>query len=161
MFNNNYYSVPAKYVQQEVSVVDTGKIIKIYDNNELLASHNIAIGQGKFITNNNHYNKYKKYCPGFKEYDDDCINKISKIGESCKSLLALAKIKQPYQWQKIAKGLLNLQKYYDNHIIDKACARAIYFGIYSYHKVKKIIESNSYNLPLSTYHQGGNYARVN
>ena len=51
---------------------------------------------------------------------------------------------------------INLRKTYSDEIIDLACKRALHFGIYSYVMIKRILENNCYNLPLTDDIGGGN-----
>jgi hypothetical protein len=51
-----------------------------------------------------------------------------------------------------------LKNYYSNDSINKACGRAIHYGINSYGKIKSILENNCYELPLNDLSEGGDYA---
>lgn len=49
---NNYYSVPAKYILTEVTVQLSSKLVQVYiTENELIARHAIAEEKGIFTTN--------------------------------------------------------------------------------------------------------------
>ncbi|WP_238375382.1 hypothetical protein [Rickettsia massiliae] len=51
-----------------------------------------------------------------------------------------------------------MRKVYSDELIDKACHRALHYGISSYSKIKNILNSNAVNLPLSEF--GGTYAEL-
>ena len=55
----------------------------------------------------------------------------------------------------------NLKKYYSDDSIDKACLRALHYGISSYSKIKRILESNCHDLPLNGLNAGGANAKFN
>ena len=68
ILDNNYYSVPYKYVGASVFIELTDKSVTIYHNNEKIAYHLRISGKGKFSTNVSHYPKYKNYSPDSVEY---------------------------------------------------------------------------------------------
>jgi len=77
-------------------------------------------------------------------------------------MLSYIKEKNKNDWYRAVKGIISLRKYYNDKIIDKACLRALHYGISSYSKIKKILENNCYDLPLNDYnHEGGEYAATN
>lgn len=151
---NNYYSVPSKYVAREVIVSLGNKTVKIYSQEELIATHPRSKGTGTFTTNINHYDKYKRLYPGSKEHDEKCEKSMIEMGRSCEMMLALIKQNQN-DWYRSVKGILALRNYYSNDSINKACGRAIHYGINSYSKIKSILENNCYELPLNDLSQGG------
>lgn len=154
--DNNYYSVPSKYVGEDVEVSLGYNLIKIYNSkNELLTTHPRSKSKGVFTTNTNHYDKYKSLCPGFKRYDEHYQNEMKKIGENGVSMLQEIKKQNERAWQQPIKGIVGLRKLYPDNIIDAACKRALHFGTCSYSVVKRIIENNGHCLPLN---EGGKYA---
>jgi len=153
--DNNYYSVPAKYVAKEVEVRLDAKLVSIYAGDNLVAIHQRAIGQGVFTTNNSHYAENKRQCPGFAEYDSKCAEQMNKIGNNCSVMLRRFQTEQSKQWQRAARGIISLRKLYSDQDIDKACLRALHYGVISYGKVKKILDNHCYDLPLN---EGGEYA---
>ena len=155
--DNNYYSVPAKYALKEVKVQLDSKLIKVYADEELIATHVRAKGQGVFTTNNSHYAIGKRQCPGFPEYDQKCEEQMIKIGGNCSMVLRRIQEEQSKQWHRTARGIISLRKLYSDEDIDKACQRALHYGVTSYSKIKKILDNHCYNLPLN---EGGNYANV-
>ena len=154
--DNNYYSVPFKYVGEEVDISLSSTLVQIYSINNLVATHTRSKAKGDFITSTSHYNQYKQYCPGLAEYDKKCENDLRSLGCYCAEML---KELQEHQkdWQRAVRGILSLRKIYNAEDINLACQRAVYFGIYTYSIVKKILASNSYHLPLNEI-DGGSYA---
>ena len=146
--DNNYYSVPSKYIAEDVTVSLSANLVKIFFKSTQIAIHERATGHGIFTTNTSHYDKYKKLCPGFDEYNKECQEKIKSMGTNCFLLLENVQ-KECQDWYRFAKGIIKLRKLYDDQIIDKACLRALHYGITSYSKIKTILESNSHHLPLN------------
>ena len=157
---NNYYSVPAKYITCDVLVQLTPKMVQIFStNNELLARHNRVLNdKGIFTTNPFHYGKYKRLCPGFIEYEEYCLKQMHDIGSNCKLFLEFLQQERGKDWYRTAKGIISLRKNYSDELIDMACKRGLYYGIVSYSKIKSILQNNAVNLPLPEY--GGGYARI-
>tara|TARA_B110000046_G_C12985655_1_gene395491 strand:+ start:278 stop:1702 length:1425 start_codon:yes stop_codon:yes gene_type:complete len=158
IIDNNYYSVPVKYVGDDVYISLNYKLLKIYNiENEMIATHERSKSKGVFSTNAAHYDKYKVLCPGFEQHDELYEDKMRKIGDNSYAFYLEIKDKHKRDWYRAVKGIINLRKTYSDEIIDLACKRALHFGIYSYSRIKKILENNCYNLPLTDY-IGGEYA---
>jgi len=159
--DNNYYSVPAKYVSTEITATIGFEIIKIYSEEVLVATHPRAKGVGIFTTNIHHYDQYKRLCPGFEEHDKNCQVTMIKMGNNCTLMLSYIQQEHKGSWYRAIKGIISLRKYYSDEVIDKACLRALHYGISSYNKIKKILENNCYDLPLNESNLGGNHAKFN
>lgn len=57
------------------------------------------------------------------------------------------KIKEhkPQTWIQVFRGIISLQKKYDNRIVNLACKRALEFKVYEYHTVKDICKNGLYD----------------
>ena len=84
-----------------------------------------------------------------------------KMGSNCELMLAFIKQEHKSHWYRAVKGIVNLKKYYSDDSIDKACLRALHYGISSYSKIKRILESNCHDLPLNGLNAGGANAKFN
>ena len=157
--DNNYYSVPAKYICNKVMVQLSPKLVQVFSiQNDLIARHVRIEGKGIFTTNPSHYAQYKRLCPGFVEYSEHYQEQMQKIGNNCSLLLESLQQTRSKDWQRCARGIISLRKVYSDELIDKACHRALHYGISSYSKIKNILNSNAINLPLSEF--GGQYAEL-
>lgn len=157
--DNNYYSVPSLYVGKEVEVSLGVETVRIYVQGKTIAIHNKAKGRGTFITNRSHWPEYKLYYPESKEYQDKCILEMQEIGEYGGKMLSFVRERQKRgDWPRTIKGILHLRKLYGNEILNKACMRALHYGLGSYSKIKEIIKNNCYDLPLPE--SGGEYAGI-
>ena len=135
------------------------KLVQIFSiQNDLIARHLRADGKGIFTTNPSHYAKYKRLCPGFIEYSEHYQQQMQQIGNNCSLLLELLQQTQVNDWQRCARGIISLRKVYNDDLIDKACHRALHYGISSYSKIKNILNSNAVNLPLPEF--GGKKAEL-
>lgn len=157
--DNNYYSVPSLYAGKEVEISLGTDMVRIYAGGKSIATHNRAAGKGTFITNRSHWPEYKLYYPESKEYQDKCILEMQEIGEYASKMLSFVRERQKGgDWPRTIKGLLRLRKMYGDEILDKACMRALHFGIGNYSKIKEIIKNNCYDLPLPE--AGGEYGII-
>lgn len=152
--DNNYYSVPYKYVGKDVSVRQDGKTVKVCYEHEQIAIHVKGTSKGEFITNNAHYPKYKVFSHESSEYINLYKEKMAQVGQYTAKLFALILIQQPKNWYRPTTGILNLRKLYPDNIIELACKRSLLFNISSYRKIKNICESGSYNLPMDNTEEG-------
>ena len=84
-----------------------------------------------------------------------------KMGSNCELMLSFIKQEHKRDWYRAVKGIVNLKKYYSDDSIDKACLRALHYGISSYSKIKRILESNCHDLPLNGLNTGGANAKFN
>ena len=158
-FKKSYYSVPSKYVGCEVRVLVYNNIIKIYHEYEHIATHPRSVSDGEFKTDTSHYAKNKRYCPGFKEHDEKYQSLMEEIGEYAALMLKEIKELDQRDWYRPVRGIIKLRNHHSDDVINKACRRALSYGVCSYDKVKSIIENNCYNLPLPEF--GGDHASIN
>ena len=156
---NNYYSVPAKYILTEVMVQLSPKLVQVFSmQDELIARHARVEDKGVFTTNPSHYSEDIRLCPGFVEYSQHYKQQMQKIGNNCSLLLEFLQREKSKDWHRTARGIVALRKVYNDELIDKACHRALHYGISSYSKIKNILDSNAVSLPLPEF--GGEYAKL-
>lgn len=145
-FDSNFYSVPYSFINQEVTVQISDKVIRIYGNNELLATHLKLNSKGEFSTNPSHYPKYKVQTKT--ELQFSYRNKMQEIGPYALKFFDLILEKQQNYWGKPIYGVLKLKEKYGNQVIEKACMRAVAFNSIKYQTVKNICEKGLYDLPI-------------
>lgn len=145
-FDSNFYSVPYSFINQEVTVQISDKVIRIYGNNELLATHLKLNSKGEFSTNPSHYPKYKVQTKT--ELQFAYRNKMQEIGPYALKFFDLILEKQQNYWGKPIYGVLKLKEKYGSQVIEKACMRAVTFNSIKYQTVKNICEKGLYDLPI-------------
>jgi len=139
-FENNFYSAPYQYLRQEVLVEKAGNLLKIYKDNNLIATHQVLTGKGKFQTNTSHYPEYKIVSET--DYQNKYRVKMAEIGSYCEEYFKLLVEKQKGYWSRHAHGILKLASEYGNSVVNSACRRAFIYGVTNYVIVKRIIERN-------------------
>ena len=155
-FDNNYYSVPSKYVGADVDLLVDAKLIKVFYKDQQVALHARSKGKGIFTTNNCHYPKSARYSPGFAEYDEKLESIMQDMGPNCLMLLKYLQKTKPLDWWRAVKGIIKLRENYGDDVIDKACHRGLCYGVTSYRKIKSILDNNCYDLPI--HDAGDGYA---
>lgn len=141
-FKNNYYSVPYEYVGKEVAVEVKDRLIKIYADNQVVATHIRCNEKGKFITNNTHYPGYKvltesEYCRYYRD-------KMMQIGENALAYYEEMLKRKGYGCYRALRGIIDLSRRYGGFIVDKACKRAMMYEAYGYRVIKSICERHLY-----------------
>lgn len=142
----NFYSVPYAFVNKEVTLQICDKVIRIYGDNELLATHLRLKGKGQYSTNEAHYPEYKTKTKT--EYQACYRKKMESIGINALEFFDKLLVKNPQYWGKPIYGILKLRSKYGDEVIDAACKRAIAFDSLKYHTIKTICEKGLYNLPI-------------
>lgn len=155
ILDQNFYSVPFKYVGENVEVECGSKDVKIFYKDQQIALHAKKDGKGEFSTQTSHYPKYKYYTPDSPLYLSMYRGKMRSLGEATETLFSKIVEEHPHDWYRIVKGILSLRKTYSDDVIDLTCKRALAFGITHYRKIKRICESGCYHLPLPEIYKEG------
>ena len=142
----NYYSVPFAYVGKTVTVEIINDLVKISFNGQQIALHTLATGRGNFITCDSHYPKYKNYLST--EYQEQYQIKLNNIGYDAGALFLLLLDKYPYNWNRIAQGIISLTRTYSKDVVNLACKRALSFNVVEYKIIKNMCQNGSYALPI-------------
>lgn len=141
-FKNNFYSVPYKYIGKTLFVKSTDTIIKIFEDTQELAIHQVCNEDGKFISVDEHRPPEKQ-----RKTEEECINKAIDFGVNTFEFLQQVKNQKPYNWHRIMSGVFHLQYTYSKEIVDKACNRALQYKAISFLSVKNICKNNLYSKP--------------
>lgn len=139
-YKNNFYSVPYQHIGKKLIIKSNLSILKIYDDTQEIALHQINKAQGEFITVDQHApaEKQKKTVEFYRE-------KANEFGKETVVFLETIRKEKPLAWIQIIRGVLSLKKHYDTAIINLACKRALEFKIYQYSNVKNICKNGLYN----------------
>lgn len=148
-YANHHYSVPHHYVGEKVHIHASGKLIEIYFNQKLLASH-VRKSTFGMTTDANHmptkHAKHQQWTPGrLKSWAKD-------IGAETLEWITqrLNEKKHPEQAYRVSLGLLNLTRSYPSDRINKACRIANKQSLNQLKHIKSILSSNQDQLPEQT-----------
>ena len=144
--NHNYYSVPFEYVGKEVEIEITKSLLRVFYNLKEIAIHPVCLDKGNFITNENHYPKYKKITDT--EYQEKYQAKMKNLGPFSEQIFFLILQNQKGYWFRTVQGILSLEKSYNKEIVELSCKRALAFQVFEYQTIKNICKNGSYKLPV-------------
>ena len=134
-FRYNYYSVPYQYVGKVLTIKSNGAILKVYDELCHLTTHQLAKGQGQYITSQAHIPPYKQRKT--REYYQQ---KATELGPYVLELMEALEQHRPRHWHEMMRGIIRLGKDYGSEKVNLACRRALHYGSFSYQTVKGICE---------------------
>ncbi len=145
-----YYSVPYVLIHEVVHARYTSKTVEIFHNNKRVASHARNSGQ-----QHNPYTTVNEHMPkAHQEYTGVTPTKLIeqgksigiKIGELVERILNDRKY--PPQGYRSCVGIIRLAKSYPPERLERACARALVIGGYSYGSVVAILKSGLDKQPV-------------
>lgn len=140
--DKTYYSVPYQYIGSQTQLQYTPTHVEVYHKHERIALHGRSMLKGSYITKEEHlastHQVYNQWSP---EY---FIAQGRKIGHNTELFLTglFGQGDYPEVNYKRANGLIQLTKKYNKERVEKACLRAVYHDIYSYQRIKNILENN-------------------
>lgn len=138
-----FYSVPHKFVKEEVEIRYNERIVEVFHRGETIAVHMRNHEKGKHVTLNEHRPLHHRRQA---ECTIDAVKERGKeIGENT-SMWVEAVLKQRdihiKQKKKTCLGMLSLLEAYGNSRLENACKRALYYKNLSYKSVQEILEGN-------------------
>lgn len=137
--NKGYYSVPYRYVQQEVWLKAGLKIVEIYDTNfQSLTMHAVATRPGQYRTNNDHYPPDKRDAMALN--GETCLRMGAQIGAHVGRFIDILLSNRVLERLGAARGVLKLKDKYGGKRLNDACERAIEHDLISFAGVKRILE---------------------
>ena len=140
--DSHYYSVPYIHTGQKVQVIYTRSIVKIYCQNQCVATHSRVVGFGYSVVKDHLCSAHQHYSGRNPDYyiqtaekrSDALTEVFSRIFESPQS---------PEVFYRTCDGLLSLCRKTDPLRFEKACRIALVKGVFSYNFIKALIEGKS------------------
>ena len=154
--DKHLYSVPHRFIHQEVKVRITQQVVEVYCQGSRIAAHTRNYHPGKYSTVKEHlpksHQKHLEWTPG------RLISWGRSIGPLCARVIERIMKDRPHpeQGYRSCLGLLRLAKTVGEERMEAACDRAFRFGTCTYRSVKSILEhkldgmGQQQQLPLST-----------
>ena len=145
--DKSYYSAPHRLRGQQLIARITDTMVHIFHEYELIASHVRAHRPGTRRTNPDHYPPEKA---AFLEKTPQwCLRKAREIGSATfKLILAILSGRHPCDGLRRAQGIIGLGKRYGYERLENASKRSLYFEVYTYQSIKRILEKEMDRLPL-------------
>lgn len=138
-FDNAYYSVPFRLVEQQVWVRGGTHEVQVYTSDyKLQATHFRALQPGQRLTNLDHLPPYK--VPGLTLTRDTCRQQAAKIGSSTQEVVKRLLDHRPEDRLRTAGRLLQMGERFGTQRLEAACARALRFDDPAYVTIKRILK---------------------
>jgi len=135
----NYYSVPHRYIGQRLDAHIHEKMIHLYADTELVASHIRSPGRGQWTTRLDDYPPHK--ADYLKRTPPHCRQTAQNIGPATETLINALLDSRPLDRLRAAQNTLRLAEKVGPQRLERACARAIYFDDIQYRRVKQILNA--------------------
>lgn len=142
----HYYSVP-HYLRDEsgatktqVKIVYDERIVAIYYDNARIAQYMRDRTPNGYTTREEHmppkHRRYAKWTP------DRFLRWAKALGEAVEEMIrkVLESRRYPQQAYNTCMGILNLEKEYGARRLNRACRRALSFGMFSYRRIENILK---------------------
>lgn len=147
--DKHYYSVPFRYVGQQVKLIYTSEWVEIYCQYERVAFHKRSLTKYGYSTHKEHLPSHHQWVL---DWNPDYFKQwASRVGEQ--TLLVVEALlfsrTHPEQTYKSCIGVLSLEKKVGKDRLEKACQRALVFGSVSYKLIRSILDKGLEQLPES------------
>lgn len=146
--DKHYYSVPYQLVHKEVEVRIREHVIEVMHAGKRVALH--ALSREKFRHSTKKEHMPPSHQAMLKWTPSRLIDWAEKTGPQTKAQVEalLNSREHPEQSYRACLGLLRLGTKVGSERLEAACARANHFGIYSFRKIKSILDSGMDRLPI-------------
>jgi hypothetical protein len=138
--DKHYYSVPYMYIGKKVKIVYTQKEVSVFFNNQRIAYHKRDVTRFGYTT-------IKEHLPSTHQFVSDWnprrfISWAESIDEKVKQYITtiLESKAYPEQAYRSCVGILSQEKKVGRQRLIKAVERAIYFNIYNYKTIHRILK---------------------
>lgn len=147
-FDGSYYSVPYRYVGEEIDVRATHRTIEVFFKHSRIASHSRLEGRGECSTLKEHMPK------AHREQAESTPAKVCEraalIGPNALELVERIFVEKPRPELgcRTSLGILRLEKRFGAERLEKACRRAVASRAHSYRSVESILKNKLEEEPL-------------
>jgi transposase len=146
--DRHYYSVPWQLKGKRVRVVYDDRNVVIYCDNVRIIQYKRDRSPNGYTTLHTHMPPHHRFYAQWSP--ERFIRWAQSIGDDVAEIIqmVLTSRKHPEQAFKTCMGILNLVKKHGPDRLNKACARALGFGFYSYKRIKNILDRGLEEEPL-------------
>ena len=147
-FDNNYYSVPSRYVQKPVDIRANQHLVEIYFKDKVIAYHKRSYEKNFAITKAKHMPQRHRVIAAVNA--QNLINWSKKVGSNTNSVIdrMLSSEMHPEQTYRKCLGILRLGGRYGEARLEAACKRVLHFGVVSYKRIEAVLKGGCDKLPL-------------
>jgi len=138
VFDLSYYSLPTRFIGQEVWVRGGSKLVQIFQKEQLIKTHVRALVPGTWKTDPSDYPPSKlAYLMATPTY---CRKKAAEVGPKTEALIQEILGDHVMRNLRKAQAILRLAKKYGSVSMEAAAQRALLFGNCNYKSIQTILE---------------------
>ena len=142
----SYYSVPYRYCGQTLEAHVHEQVVELYDHATLVSTHPRATAAGQWHTRLADYPQEK--AAYLRNTPDICRQRAAQTGPATLQAVDQLLNERPLDRLRSVQGLLRLEESVGAQRLERACARALYFGPATYRRVKEILNAALDQAPL-------------
>jgi hypothetical protein len=136
----NFYSVPTKYIGEDISVRVGLKTVSAYVDHNIIKTHARSYASSTWVTDDKDYSESALHY--LNNNADKCLGVAEGIGEATQQVISrLVTVGSRIGLRK-AQAILRLKDKYDSERLELACVRAVAYDNYAYKAIAKILEEN-------------------
>ena len=136
----NFYSVPTKYIGEEISVRVGLKTVSAYVNHNIIKTHARSYDSSVWITDDKDYSESALHY--LSNNADKCLSVARDIGEATHQVISRLVASGSRIGLRKAQAILRLTDKYNSERLESACTRAVAYDNYAYKAIAKILEEN-------------------
>jgi hypothetical protein len=137
--DGSYYSVPYRYIGQQLDAYVSEHLIELYDRVDLVVTHVRSMRPGQWQTRLEDYPPEKAaYLLQTPQY---CRQWAAQIGASTSQVVEMLLNDKPLERLRAVQAILGLEKNVGQQRLEAACQRALYFGDVRYRRIKQILNA--------------------
>ena len=140
--DKHYYTVPYQYIHQEVNVIYTRTLVKIYADGKNIATHRRDYAAGKYTIVNEHLSSnsssYRERSKNY--YIEKGHNMLFDLGEIIRYMFLTSTMPEEVHY-KSCDALLHLARETDPMVLRNACATALEYQKYNYQFVSRLVKT--------------------
>jgi len=139
-FEKAYYSAPFRLVGQQLMLRGGLESVRIYTrDHELVATHDRAWEPGERLTNLDHLPPHK--VPGLTVTRETCRLKAKQMGPATSTVVESLLESRPIDKLRTAGRVLELASRFSAPRLERACARALYYGEADLRTIRSILQT--------------------
>lgn len=148
VFEGSFYSVPLSYLDKQVWIKATQRVVEIFYQEKLIKTHCRSQQKGTWVTDKQDYPEHSR---AFLEFNkEDCLKEALAIGSYVHDLLKDILSIPGKTSQRKAQAILRLKQEFEGAKLNTACQRCLTFGNTDYKSLKRILTQGIESLPSVT-----------
>lgn len=136
----SFYSVPTKYIGENISVRVGLKTVSAYFNHNIIKTHARSYINSTWVTDDKDYSESALHY--LNNNADKCLVVANDVGKATQQVISRLVTAGSRIGLRKAQAILRLKDKYDSERLELACARAVAYDNYAYKAIAKILEDN-------------------